>query len=551
MLLIAGSIAAAERGPILTEVDTRPALSAGSYTVSRYLAWKYFDRHVASLPAREIPASDRGAWIERFRAEQVVIARAMQLGYAERPDVLDVVQRVERTILTQRSGPYYRRLFETKPASEEHLREIFRHQYIVAKGWIARFPSAELATTILGEDFARCTLQEQTRRIEACASNDRVAMRSGMFTWPYSPFIEIGEFLVTHPKGRTLEHRDQSGWIYWIHLDPIQEMPNGDFFVERERFATTVQRFSEEAMIERTRLRILREKSPRIEPTAELLLGRLRVAGNEANLISADLVADLGKKVLFTYPGDMGVETMTVSSFCSWNNQRFIRRIPRSFPQLREDIETFVIDETVHREAIKTGLDRTAQFLEDRRGFLGYQVLETYKKEVLLPNVTVSADDIRRYYDDHRSEFRRATRRLGRLLMFPTSEAAFAWKNSSGANAKPSGAAPEPVTERTVSVSQNSGVAGLSVPAAALLNAPPGSVYGPFSSEGKPALFVCGQAEMADEALIVVEPTIRQIVQRDALHREVERLGRELARSIEFQDNLESCIPKSRNPEDK
>jgi hypothetical protein len=56
--------------------------------------------------------------------------------------------------------------------------------------------------------------------------------------------------------------------------------------------------------------------------------------------------------------------------------------------------------------------------VEDRDGFLGFQVLELLEKEQLLPRLTIPESAVQRYYVEHQTEFHRPKRVKGTLLRF-------------------------------------------------------------------------------------------------------------------------------------
>jgi hypothetical protein len=73
---------------------------------------------------------------------------------------------------------------------------------------------------------------------------------------------------------------------------------------------------------------------------------------------------------------------------------------------LRRQCEDMAQEELDYRAAKELGIDRTAQFTEDRKGFTGLQVLDLYEREALAPHIAIPSRQVELYFDEHRSDFR-------------------------------------------------------------------------------------------------------------------------------------------------
>ncbi len=88
----------APTGTISTEI----VLKVGSVEVSRYAVEKNLTRFLRAGNGQGAPASDATRrWFETYLAHQVVIAAALEQGYAQRPEVVQMVDRMERHMLAQ------------------------------------------------------------------------------------------------------------------------------------------------------------------------------------------------------------------------------------------------------------------------------------------------------------------------------------------------------------------------------------------------------------------------------------------------------------------
>jgi len=107
-------------------VDSTIVLRVGPLEVSSYALGKNLTR-IRSRPPEPLAVAASSNENARFRlhlAQQVIIARALAEGFAERREVKSIVDTMERHMLSSPEGPLYRLLDDAEAISEEQLREI-------------------------------------------------------------------------------------------------------------------------------------------------------------------------------------------------------------------------------------------------------------------------------------------------------------------------------------------------------------------------------------------------------------------------------------------
>lgn len=106
-------------------------------------------------------------------------------------------------------------------------------------------------------------------------------------------------------------------------------------------------------------------------------------------------VAALGPAVIASYEFEGTHREITAADFVRDFRQGIARLAPRDLAGLREQVEDMAVAEHDLAEARRLGLDRTPQFLEDRRNFALIQALGLYEREVLAPQVPVADEEVR------------------------------------------------------------------------------------------------------------------------------------------------------------
>ncbi|HYP18063.1 MAG TPA: hypothetical protein VEQ65_12700, partial [Opitutus sp.] len=230
---------------------------------------------------------------------------------------------------------------------------------------------------------------------------------------------------------------------------------------------------------------------------------------------------------------------MTAEEFRATFNQWFIRRIPRDIGALRRAAEDMVVEELDFREARARGIDRTAQFVEDRRGFGGFHVLDLFEREVLQPKLKIDAAAVERSYGERAAEFVEITRIRGRLAEFATPDAAGAWMGQMNPVAsRPPSSAPQRETELVVE--RDKPILGLEAFHSMLFASEVGAPLGPWQRGNAWVVFV--KSEDLERSLIplaAVAPRIRADLERAALDAELLRLAQELAPGLKIENAID------------
>ncbi|HYD83643.1 MAG TPA: hypothetical protein VEA63_06310, partial [Opitutus sp.] len=175
------------------EVDRRIVLTIGPLELSAYAVEKNVNRFRGTggrRPARSV--EEVRDWFRLFLAQQVVIAKAQEEGYLERPEVMAMVERMAAHMLTQTEGPFYETLYGPEPTREE-LAALYARTAEVRDAVVARFRDAKEMDAALGEDFRVQPPEEKLARLARLGERDSAAVREGALTWPYDPFAEIGD----------------------------------------------------------------------------------------------------------------------------------------------------------------------------------------------------------------------------------------------------------------------------------------------------------------------------------------------------------------------
>jgi hypothetical protein len=502
-------------------IDQRVALRIGPLSVSHYIIDKYYGRFIAG--SRPPSPADTKRWLERFLAQMVVVAHAETLGYADRPEVRDIMDRMERTVLSQGEGPFYKSLYPEDPLSPSRLQACYARQSVLRKMLIARFDNETTAEALLGSDFDRRTIEEKRNRMVACRECEGALVYEGSLSWPFDPFIEIADALSAIRPGEWLECHDSLSRVYraWVSSDTL--MPQPDFAAVRTQVEQNVRQFDQHLFRNRRHAQLLAAAAFRFEPTVgQRVVACLRDLGPNAAQIPQAALAGLASAPLFHYRIADSVITVTVETYRRDFNARFIRQLPCSLAALRQGTEDMVTEELDCRSARAQGIDRAPQFIEDRRGFGYMQVLDCYEKDALLSPWTVAPEEIKRYYLEHAAEFRRVTRVRGRLLTFEDP------------------AKTSPIAEEDLDVSINELPAGFENFQAILFQGPVGLHLGPIRWGNRFAVFIKDRdITTVLLPLAQVSPAIVAKLRRDYLDAKERDLAEALAPRFEIEDEID------------
>ena len=436
----------------VTAVDTAPALIIGNVTVSRYLVRKYYDRFVHE--AMKVPGGptteQRRRWLQTFVAKQVVIAHAVELGYASRPDVARTVETMQRHMLTDHSTPYWA-ITGAPPAGAEALNRIYRGARDIYDGIVVRLDQAATITVGIGPTFATGPQDAQTAMIRHLIATDAGDSYEGRWRWP-SPFPELADDLPSMEIGEW-RRLDKPGFgTYFIFIRSIQRAapPTGTI----DHFAVAVGHHNEQVAERHHLFSTLASSQFRFDvATGNALMPLLRRMPSHESEVSDVVPNAIRGATLGEYLVAGAATRISVSAYIEWLNNRLIRHVPTSLLELRSSVRVMAVEDLDYRAALNAGYDQLPQVREDRAGFTGWQVLDLYERDVLAPTLSISPTDVKAYYDRHADEFRRVSDVRGRLLKFNDAEAAMKWL-SNGPTVAP------PLEDRFVDVRADSPLPG-------------------------------------------------------------------------------------------
>lgn len=175
-----------QAAPSASKVDLTPVITIDDYSVSRYLFEKAYHQFVGPLgrPAAQKAEQELDRWFRLYLAQQLVKADLVRENYLNKPEVIDLTERMTRYMLTQPHGPLYRVLAGSGDVSSfrrERRARILRESQFSAPSdplehlWNAIAPAFERGTLpaeadvagIGSEIIATYTRDGQTRRITA------------------------------------------------------------------------------------------------------------------------------------------------------------------------------------------------------------------------------------------------------------------------------------------------------------------------------------------------------------------------------------------------
>jgi len=538
MLTLAVAVAQ-PAGPDAAAIDSTPALRVGSLEVPTYLFDKFHRRFVDAERQRLGHPPDEAAckaWLEGFACRQVAVARALELGYGERPEVARIVRRMERTVLTQPGGLLERSLDDPAPIATERLERLYAASAVELDATLVRFSDAAAAAAALGADFERVAPDEKQRRLAGCRGQDGAVWHDGPLVWPFESLPELDESFAATAPGSWFERRGPTGvcvgFVRAVKRRPQPPLDAGG----RDRFAAFARQVGNRRQALVRRAGQLAHAHLVLNPDAvaalQLRLSTLPEATSQIPVSAAD-----GGE-LFRFELEGATTVVTTEDYGRHFNALFIRRLPRTAAELRAGVEDFVLEELDVREARARGLDRTPQFVEDRQGFAHFQALELFEKEQVLPGSGLGETEIERYYRGHPAEFTRTVRVRGRLVTFREGEAAARWAAGGPVDAealRAAGGAGE-----LCEVTRERGVAGLEELRNVMIDLPAGQRLGPLRRGADFVVFL--KEEVLESGLIPLAdaaPSIRATLERAYLDTAERRLATEWSRRYKIDDRID------------
>lgn len=540
-LLLAAPARTAEL-PRPAQIDLQPVLQVDETEISSYLLEKYHERWAEGIRRgenREPTANECRTWMESFVARAIVAVHAVKQGYAERPEVSAVVDRMTRQMLTQSGGPLSGEQQRSLSVTEDELRELFARTARLHQALVVRFETAALAEAALGPDFDLQSLETQLARLQGAKGMAGVRSEERMFRWPFQPFAEIDTVIEAAPPGQLVVHKDASLGVYCMLVRSIRHTPLSDFAANQRAFAMMVKTTREQVLQLRRRVEVLTRAAIEEDATgAERMIGLFQQLAAEQQVPSVP--PDWADQVLFRYHRNGELVSVSLDDFCRYQEGLMLRRFPRNAAGLHQEIGDFVLREADLAEARARGLDQTPRFREDRRGFALMQALDLFTREKIMPQIRVEPAEIEREYRDSARRFSRPLSVKGQLLVFSSPAAANGWAVARRTPGRPEPAAafmPQSIAE--VEVGPGAALPGLENLTDRFVNAAENEVCGPIPREQQGVIFVRGPTLTTRPLpLAEVEAAIR-------IHLEQVKIGAStvaLARAISPDLNIHESI---------
>lgn len=529
-------------GSFVEKIDESPAIIIGDHVVSNYLVAKYharFRQAFTQREQREPSLQENAGWMKLFLSQQVIIAHAERLGYASREAVVDLVDRMERHMLTQPNGPFYQQLMPQLRLHEQELKEKFARASRLFDAKVLLFEDTKAVLKELGQAFRELDLQEQSRRLSECRQNHRsVSLIDGDAHWPFGPFEDYADLISSAQPGRWELHSKGLPGLLCIFVRSIATRPSGEFEKQKDEFGSLELQVRQEAFLKHRRATLLKEahfevNSPLLQQLAEQCARAI-----EGGEMKAEAVRPFQTEALCHYT--IGSEDFRISAetFRRSYNRRLIKSSLRSALDLRRALEDIVVGEIDLRSARAQGIDRMPQFVQDRLGFAGFQVLDLYEKEVLIPKLKFTSSEIAAYYQRHRSEFERPVKIEVQLLTFSSGIEAAKWL-SPPARPQEIRDPSIPLGNERLELTETNSLPGLEAMQPVLFQCQEGTKLGPVMRNGTAVVLVRGKTlERAAAALENVFESIQKRLTRSSLDRSECALAPQLASAFIISDHL-------------
>jgi len=525
------------------QIDTHTVLDIGGTSVSGYLVWKFYNRFaedIASRLHRDPSQTEKAAWLMQFLSKEVVIAHAKKLGYFDRPEVRELVRRMEVNMLTQAGGPYYQLLYHRAAPTEIEIKKLYERSFTSVVGEILQYRDPETFSNLLGRDFDDQSPGIQTSRILRSRDSVGVSIQAGSLLWPFDPFSDICESMESVPIGRWTKITQENGYVYLAYVRERQEIPHNDLSLNRRQFDALIKTLREREIILKRRREILLSAGVLVDSNVAVEILRFLESLPHRVLEIPGLPADLRVKELFTYRFGLQRKSITVGAYRDYIDDLFVKRIPSNMEELRWDVENLVIRERDLLDARAARVDQSAKFIEDRRGFAAYQALDLFEKEVIAPEIKIDAKAVEDYYLAHNSDYRITNEIAGRLLRFRNASQASAWLRSTNVDCSNKLRAAV-VSDTMLRLKRDEVMPELESLKSMLLGIPEGGKLGPLMLDrGSYAIFVkVKDLSQAPIPLEIAAKSIREILLRQEIDTKERALAGQWSTQLEIVDHLD------------
>jgi hypothetical protein len=520
-------------------VEPTVVLRIGELKVSSYALDKNLARLLAK-PSSSV-AGRSGGSDSRFRlylAQQVVIAKALEEGFAEREEVRHLVDRMERHMLSISEGPLYRLLYADEPMARAPLQESYARVVSVPEVLVVRMNSSA-APSLMGAGWDTAATAERLQRLDEAAFPRTAIVHRGPLPWPYGDFADLGEQIGAASAGSWIEQKSD-GQITILYIRSVDKSGVNSFDPARAGFEGYMRNRRMDLVRQKRRVLSLRESGLVFqEENARRVVDQLQSLPARTFEIPGDRLRAIATLPLASYRRGELLVAVSVSGWRDYFNDLFVRRLPRQLEQLRTDVEDLVMMELDCLEARRRGLEQTARFVEDRRNFLYYQALDLFEKERLCPAISISDAEVETHYRDHLAEYDVPVRANGMLLRFMDAVAAAAWvEQNRGSPGESSFRFPGLVSATAAVVSGERPLEMFPNDPMPVLMAPDGQVFGPFVTPAGCFVFIKRSTKRETPPLGEVAGRVRAELMREKLHNMELSLAREWAGRFEVEDRI-------------
>lgn len=510
-------------------IDCTPALVVDDVPVSRYLVDKYYHRFAIDFQRehdRPPSPADDADWLRQFIAQQVLIAHARTLGYAERPEVREMVERMAQNVLCQEDGPLYRILLELQPpVSREDLDRERRWWVAPGEVIIAHFPDRNTAGRWLDGEFAASSREVGQKRLEEAAAQGTAELRMGLQRWPFFPFVDLAEIVPALPP-RQWRIIDRAGaGVFAIYIRNPPPVPATADSLADPPFAANARLVRMQVMVRARKLAILRAVGFAFDrDTAGQFLDQLAKQSTREGIIDADELGSAGTMVLARYRIHGSDHEISGREFVGRFDALFVRHVPGSADEVGEQAADFVVNEMDLRASRTQRLDKSPQFVEDRAGFAGFQILDAFEKEVVKPGIVIGDAEVKAFRNQHQDLAFAVDRVRGRKLTFGSvKEAADARAGlNEGRSSLALGLAVNGEAAFPIEIARGAVPIDLLPLGSRLFTVADGTVLGPVATTSQQWLLFIKDADLENRPLTTVEfaQKVRPILEKRALEHE-------------------------------
>jgi hypothetical protein len=223
-------------------IDNSVVLKIGPLEVSQYVVLKRYNPFRESLQSEAGDASKEvSSWFEDFLVNQVVTAKAISEGYTIHPDVIALVDRIERHMLTSVNGPYYQAILSDATRSEDEIRKL----YLEDSTWNENTPFAGYFRMIQRQDMDRAVQQHRSVVLENVQFSvdqkncDKLLERLKKLPLvpaniPIGLLEDEGDILLaSYIQDGVIHSVEASEWIKYFGLLFIRSIPTSDITLKR------------------------------------------------------------------------------------------------------------------------------------------------------------------------------------------------------------------------------------------------------------------------------------------------------------------------------